>query len=206
MRNLRTTRPVRALGAVALTAVLGLTAAGCGSSDSASTADSSNGSSQSSATDHNDADVAFATDMLPHHSQAVAMVELTAGRPLDPEVQQLADEIRAAQTPEIETMTGWLTDWDEKVPDTSGSMGSMDGMDSSMPGMMSADDMTSLENSSDAEFQTMWLEMMVKHHEGAVEMAKTEIADGQYQPALDLADSIVASQSEEIATMKGILG
>jgi uncharacterized protein (DUF305 family) len=74
-----------------------------------------------------------------------------------------------------------------------------------MPGMMTSDDMGSLEDASDADFQTMWLEMMVEHHEGAVEMAKDEQRDGQYKPAVDLAGTIVESQSAEIATMKGLL-
>lgn len=190
MRTTRPTQIARALSALALAAALALTTAACGGA-------------QRSATEHDDADVAFATDMLPHHAQALTMVDMTTGRTLDPEVQSLADDIRAAQTPEIKTMTGWLTDWDETVPDTTGSMS---GMDSSMPGMMSADDMSSLEDAPDADFQTRWLELMVQHHEGAVEMARTEIEEGQYQPAIDLATSIVASQTKEIDTMKGILG
>ena len=71
-----------------------------------------------SETDHNDADVAFATDMIQHHAQALSMVDLTEGRTLDPEVKQLAEDIRATQAPEIEKMADWLQDWDEKVPAT----------------------------------------------------------------------------------------
>ena len=82
----------------------------------------------------------------------------------------------------------------------------MGSSNTSMPGMMTSQEMTSLQNASDADFQTLWLQMMISHHEGAVEMAKAEIADGQYQPAVDLARSIVDSQSKEIATMKAILG
>ena len=193
----------RVLGALAVTVSLALTAAACGGDDS-----STSSSSAASSTEHGDADVSFATDMLPHHAQALTMVDMTAGRTLSPEVQQLADEIRAAQAPEIETMTGWLTDWDEKVPDTTDSMAGMDSMGdgASMPGMMSADDMSSLQDAADADFQTRWLQLMIRHHEGAVEMARTEITDGRYQPAIDLATSIVDSQSKEIDTMRAILG
>ena len=74
-----------------------------------------------------------------------------------------------------------------------------------MPGMMTADDMDALENASDAEFQDMWLEMMVEHHEGAVEMAETEQEDGQYTPAVDLAGQIIDAQTQEIETMQGLL-
>ncbi len=74
-----------------------------------------------------------------------------------------------------------------------------------MPGMMSADDMRGLDEADDASFPDRWLEMMVEHHEGALEMAATELSDGQYQPAVDLAASITASQTEEIATMRALV-
>lgn len=163
----------------------------------------------SNAEDPNEADVAFATEMLQHHSQAIEMVDLTEGRPLDPEVAQLARQIKAAQAPEIETMTTWLTEWDEPVPDLSGGMAGMQmdsQTDAGMPGMMTGEEMTALENAPDSEFQQQWLEMMIEHHTGAVEMAATEEAEGQYQPAVDLAVEIQKSQSAEIETMKELLG
>ncbi|MEQ7846968.1 DUF305 domain-containing protein [Nocardioides kribbensis] len=206
---MRINRTTRALGALTLTAALALTAAACGNDD-ASTATSS----EVSSTEHNDADVEFASNMLQHHAQALSMVDLTIDRTLDPEVQQLAEQIREAQAPEIETFTDWLTDWDEEVPETMrdhvNSGHDMDDMGDSMdeenmPGMMTSDDMAALEDASDADFQTMWLEMMVEHHEGAIEMAKTEQSDGQYKDAVDLAGDIVTSQSAEVETMKGLL-
>jgi uncharacterized protein (DUF305 family) len=212
---MRTNRTTRALSALTLTAALALTAAACGNDD-ASTATSS----EVSTTEHNDADVEFASNMLQHHAQALSMVDLTRDRPLDPAVQQLAEQIRDAQAPEIETFTDWLTDWDEEVPETmrdhanaGHDMDEMDEMDESddgmdhrdMPGMMTADDMSALADASDEEFQTMWLEMMVEHHEGAIEMAKAEQSDGQYKDAVDLAGNIVESQTAEVETMNGLL-
>ncbi len=222
----------RALAAVALTLTLGTGLAACGNDN-----DASSSASDVSTTEHNDADVTFASDMIQHHAQALAMVDLTLDRPLDPEVQTLAENIRDAQGPEIETMADWLTSWGEEVPatvrdhvnsdhdmgdsmgddmmgdDDSGdssndsSMGdSMDDMGGDMPGMMSADDMNALKGASDDEFQAMWLQMMVEHHEGAVEMAKTEQADGQYKDAVDLAGSIIDAQQQEIGMMKELLG
>ena len=202
----------RALGAVALTLVLsaGLTACGDDTSDAAGTA-------EVSTTEHNDADVSFASDMITHHAQALSMVDLTLDRTLDPEVQALAEDIRDAQAPEIEMMADWLTTWGEEVPatmrdhanaghdmeDMSDNMDDMGHDD--MPGMMTADDMDALENASDAEFQDMWLEMMVEHHEGAVEMAETEQEDGQFKDAVDLAGQIIDAQKQEIDTMQGLL-
>lgn len=207
---MRFNRTTRALGALTITLGLGLALSACGSDDGDST-------TQVSTTEHNDADVEFASDMLQHHAQALAMVDMTRNRPLDPEVQQLAEDIASAQAPEIETFTDWLTDWDEEVPETmrdhsnaEGGMDEMGGMDhgmgEDMPGMMSSDEMAALNDASDADFQTMWLEMMMEHHEGAVEMAQTETDDGQYKPAIDLAGGIVESQTSEIETMKGLLG
>ena len=196
--------------AAAAVLALVLTAGGCGSDDAGS-------GSSLSATEHNDADVVFATDMIQHHAQALSMVDLTMGRPLDPEVERLAEDIRAAQGPEIETMSDWLTEWGEEVPptmrdhshaghDTDGIGESMEGMDDAeMPGMMSAEEMTALEEAPDAEFQSMWLEMMVEHHEGAIEMAEQQQDDGRYRPAVELAASIIEAQQAEIDTMESML-
>ena len=203
-------RTTRALGSLSLGLALAVGLSACGD-------DADNSSAQVSITEHNDADVAFAGDMIQHHAQALAMVDLTMDRPLDPEVEALAEDIRAAQTPEIETLAGWLTDWDEQIPETirdhvnaghgagdlSDSMRDLDHGD--MPGMMSADDIDALENTSDTEFQEMWLEMMIEHHEGAIEMAKSEQEDGRYKPAVDLAGDIVDSKSQEVATMQDLL-
>ena len=203
---MRTNRTAGLVAALALT--LGGTLAACGDDNTDKPA-----SAQVSTTQHDDADVTFATDMIPHHAQALSMVDLTQGRPLDPAVQKLAVGIRDAQAPEIETMVQWLTQWGKDIPQTSRDhahadmhgMSGMGGSDETMPGMMSAADMEELQRSSDADFQDMWLEMMIKHHQGAVEMAKTEIANGRYKPAVDLAKQIIASQSKEIATMRGML-
>ena len=75
-----------------------------------------------------------------------------------------------------------------------------------MPGMMSSAEMDALVSAADAEFQDMWLEMMLEHHQGAIEMAKTEAADGKYADAVSLAESIEAAQEAEIEQIKQLLG
>ena len=157
----------------------------------------------------NGADVQFATDMIPHHAQAIEMVTLTDGRPLDPEVEEIANTIRNAQAPEVETMVDWLTAWDQEVPETSldhANSGHDMGGSSEMPGMMSEDEMDALEKASDEEFQAMWLEMMLEHHAGAIEMAKAEQQDGKFADAIALAESIETGQTAEIDQMEGLLG
>jgi uncharacterized protein (DUF305 family) len=192
----------RTLAAVA--AALTLTLAGCASSESS--ADPSG---------FNDADVDFATDMIQHHAQALVMVDMTMGRDLDPEMVELTEEIRAAQAPEIEQMADWLEDWDQPVPETSrdhanahaDDHGGDDGaqMDADMPGMMSAEEMDALEDASGEEFRTMWLEMMIEHHQGAVEMAETVVEEGQNGEVRALAEDIIRTQSDEISTMQDLM-
>ncbi|WP_341926500.1 DUF305 domain-containing protein [Nocardioides psychrotolerans] len=190
----------------ALTLGLSLALTACGGDDSTG--------SPTSSGDHNDADVSFASDMIQHHAQALTMVDLTVDRDLDPDFQQLAEGIRDAQGPEIETMSNWLEQWGEEVPATvrdhsnaeghdMGDMADDTGMD--MPGMMSDEDLEELADASDADFEDLWLEMMIEHHEGAVSMAETEQEDGTYEPAVSLAEQIVATQTEEIATMQEML-
>jgi len=192
----------------AAAALLALT--GCGSNDTdpqTTTQTAANGD------EFNDADVDFATNMIPHHAQALQMVDLTMGRSLDPLVAALTEDIRDAQGPEIETMTDWLTAWGEPIPETprdhtnAGHDGTS-GMDMSgdeMPGMMSSDELAELEAASDAHFQDMWLTMMIAHHQGAIEMARTEQTKGTYTPATDIAKSIETSQQQEISQMEELL-
>ncbi|HEY0951008.1 DUF305 domain-containing protein [Nocardioides sp.] len=203
------------LAAVVAAALLTLGLSACGGSSDDGSDDNQAEHTAPNGDVFNDADVAFATQMIPHHAQALAMVDLTSGRDLSPEVEKLTEDIRAAQGPEIEQMVDWLTAWDEPVPETmrdhanaeDHGMSGHDMDDSSdMPGMMSDEDMSRLESARGADFQTMWLEMMIEHHEGAIEMAKQELADGTFGPAQELATSIETSQQAEIDHMKNLLG
>lgn len=168
---------------------------------------------------HNDADVMFAQHMIPHHQQAIEMSDmLLAKQGIDPRVTELAKQIKAAQGPEIEKMQGWLTQWGNPTmpampPGDMPGHGNMPGM-SSMPsmsgmpgmaGMMSEQDMTALQNAQGVEASRLFLTQMIMHHEGAITMAQTEIKDGQYPAAVELARAIVSTQQKEIDTMKGML-
>lgn len=176
--------------------------AGCSGGDSMDMSDTESGSTASETAEFNEADVAFAQGMIVHHQGALEMAQLAEGRAEDPRVLDLASRIEAAQDPEIETMTGWLEDWGQPTSsEESGDMGGMDMGDEDMGGM----DMSGLEAVSGAEFDRMWLEMMTEHHRGAVDMAETEIADGQNADAIALAEEIVESQSAEIEEMETLL-
>ena len=193
-------KKLTALLALLLAAVL--TLAACGSEETSK----SSGDTGTANTQFNDADVKFATDMIPHHEQAVQMSQMAGSQAQSAEVKNLADDIAAAQGPEIDTMTQWLKDWGQDVPSDHMDHGDMGhGTSDEMPGMMDADDMGKLGNAHGADWDHMFLTMMIAHHEGAIEMAKTEQAHGKNADAVDLAKKIEAAQTAEIAKMKNML-
>lgn len=154
---------------------------------------------------HNAQDVTFAKDMIPHHGQAVEMAKLADSRAQTPRVKALADQIEGAQQPEIDQMNGWLKAWGESTVDPSAPADEHAGHGSSMPGMMSAADMTKLSSASGTAFDRMFLQMMIDHHKGAIEMSKTETDKGKDTQAKALAESIATSQQAEITEMEKLL-
>jgi uncharacterized protein (DUF305 family) len=164
--------------------------------------------------DVNGADVAFATDMIPHHAQGLSMVDLTLGRDVSPELLELSEQIRDTQSAEIEQMADWLQEWGQPVPETSRDHmnaeghGDDEGTDEhhDLPGMMDDEAMEELADAGGAGFEEMWLQMMVEHHEGAIEMAETEIAEGELPDAVAMAEGIVETQQAEIEQMESMLG
>ena len=161
---------------------------------------------------HNDADVAFARDMIPHHEQAIVMSDIIlAKQDIDSRVTELADQIKAAQGPEIETMRGWLAEWGT-APPPSGHEGHdmpgdqpMHGSVHEAMGMMTDQQLDELRQAQGADASRQFLTGMIEHHEGAVTMAQTEIDAGQFAPAVALATEIIEAQVREIDTMRQIL-
>jgi uncharacterized protein (DUF305 family) len=201
------TRKTTLLAGALLTGALVLT--GCSDDFVASHMDSmESGSAESTSRSasedgtFNDADVAFAQGMIPHHEQAIEMAQMAQDRAGNTGVLELASRIEAAQQPEIDTLTGWLKEWG--VEDDA--MGGMDhgGMDHGS-GMMSEEDMNALMAASGAEFDRLFLEQMIEHHTGAVEMAVTESAEGQNSDAIAMAETIRDTQNAEIAEMQQML-
>ncbi|EQM74720.1 DUF305 domain-containing protein [Microbacterium maritypicum] len=190
-----------AIAALTLTALLALTgcAGSTGSGDGMEGMDHSSSSAPAETADANDADIMFASMMKEHHAQAIEMSDVLLSKDgVDERVVSLAEEIKAAQEPEIQKMDQWLEDWGAE--DTS----DMEGMDHGS-GMMSEEDMQALEDATGADAGRLFLEQMIQHHEGAVDMAQDEVDDGQNSDAVALAETIIDTQTEEIATMKEIL-
>ncbi|WP_280274803.1 DUF305 domain-containing protein [Nocardia wallacei] len=148
-------------------------------------------------TDFTDADVTFLQMMYPHHAQAVDMAKLVPGRSQNQQLIALAANVERAQAPEMQQFTELLKAFGKPAP---GAMGH------EMPGMMSQDEMTALRAATGPEFDRMWLNMMIAHHQGAIDMANTELAQGVNPDARNLAQGIVAAQQAEIQQMRAMLG
>lgn len=152
--------------------------------------------------DHNDADIMFAQMMIPHHQQAVEMSEiLLAKEGVPAQVVEFAQGVIDAQGPEIDRMNTMLETWEEDS--VTGDMGEMD--HGGMSGMMSEEDMTALEDAKGTEAARLYLEQMTAHHEGAVDMARDEVTDGQNPQAIALAEQVIEDQEAEIAEMGQML-
>jgi uncharacterized protein (DUF305 family) len=205
-------RPLIVL-AVAATAVLALAACGSTSGNGDGRGDSNGmpGMTHSTAAgttasavasgEHNGIDVTFAQSMIPHHQQAVDMANLAAGRGTNAKVTQLAQRIAGAQQPEITTMTGWLKTWGA-APAMQPNMSDMPGMNHSSPGMMTDQEMRQLTTASGTDFDRLFLQLMTRHHEGAIQMATTEQTSGKNAGATALAKQIITAQTAEITEMQ----
>ncbi|WP_328941120.1 DUF305 domain-containing protein [Streptomyces sp. NBC_00250] len=183
---------------------------GASSSASPSAAASTPGSASASAAAtaaaapgaFNDADVMFAQMMIPHHEQALEMAGLAEGRAEDPEVKKLVTAIEQAQDPEIRKMKAWLKGWGK--PESAGH-GSGGAGGHGMAGMMSEQDMKDLAAVKGKAFDRKFAELMIAHHDGAVDMAEDEQKNGRNATAKALADDVVRTQSAEVATLKKVL-
>lgn len=148
-------------------------------------------------------DVMFMQNMIPHHSQAVDMAILVAQRTNNPAIIDIAGRIGRSQADEIAFMRDWLVQRDEN-PDLDHSMH----MDHSEMGMASSAQMQSLADAKGTEFDRIFLNLMIPHHEGAVKMVQDLLAQpgSAYDPILyDFVSDIVNDQQAEITQMDYLL-
>jgi uncharacterized protein (DUF305 family) len=159
--------------------------------------------SASPASDFNEADVMFAQKMIPHHQQAIDMGDMILAKEgVHPEVTALAEQIKAAQQPEIDTMNRWLSDWGRDMDPGAGDGGGHHGGEG---GIMTEEQMRQLDKANTRDGQRLYLEGMILHHQGAIQMAEMEIEDGKNEAAIDLAKQITETQQKEIETMQALL-
>jgi uncharacterized protein (DUF305 family) len=197
----------RTVAAVAASVALSVLLAACSNDDentpSGATDTTQSQTAAETSTQHNDADVEFAQMMILHHQGALDMAVAAEGRAKTEAVQDIAARIQFAQQPEIDLMTSWLEAWGEEPPSGEDDMGGMD-HSGGHTGMADADQMQQLEDAG-PEFDRMFLEMMIVHHQGAITMAEEQQANGENPQAIELAGTIVADQSDEIAEMEQLL-
>lgn len=149
---------------------------------------------------HNADDVEFAQKMIKHHQQAVEIAAMAQANSADPQVRGLANAFITTQTPQIQVFRAWLAQWG--APETTGqrATGSTD-----MPGTLDRSAMDRLEMLSGPEFDQLWLESMINHHQGAVTMSEAEIANGRNADAIAVAKVMIAGQQAEIDQMDRVL-
>jgi uncharacterized protein (DUF305 family) len=150
-------------------------------------------SSENSSGAFSSQDIMFAEMMIPHHEQAIEMSDLAFANTTNPDVLALAEQISNAQEPEIELMKSWP------------GVDSMGHEGHTMAGMLDENEMEMLRVSTGADFDRLFLEGMIKHHEGAIDMAEM-ITDSKNPEVAKLGKAIIESQSAEIAAMKALLG
>lgn len=138
--------------------------------------------------------------MIPHHSQAVEMATMALEQSSNTSIVDLASRIQGAQDPEIEQMRTWLNTWGQQEMSSD-----MEGMDhGSAEGMMDDTEMTALAAATGAEFDALFVDMMIRHHQGAIAMANTALTEGTDPDGRALAEAIIAAQEGEIAEMQGL--
>jgi uncharacterized protein (DUF305 family) len=158
------------------------------------------------------ADVSFMAGMIPHHAQAVLIAGWAASHGARPDVRIMCERIIVGQRDEIETMRNWLRDRGEAVPaaDSTHHRMKMNGVehDMLMPGMLTAGDLAQLDKARNAEFDTLFLKAMIRHHEGALKMVDDLFETHgalQDEDVFKFVSDLYADQTAEIERMQKML-
>lgn len=151
-------------------------------------------------------DVGFLQDMNTHHGQAVEMAVWARNNTADPQVRQIAFDIESTQTSQVGRMEGWLTLWGEPLTPPGGQYMAWMGMPTtSMPGMASPDDLARMRAATGRDLDVAFLQLMLRHHQGGLSMMQAAASDASVPAVRALAESMVASQTAEAATMTQML-
>ncbi len=148
----------------------------------------------------------FLRDMYTHHSQAVGMGMIIRDRTEDPELEALATDIALTQSTQMGTMLGYLDLWDISLGSSELPMTWMGSpTEGLMPGMATPEDIERLESLPVAEAEVLFLKLMIRHHQGGVEMAEAYLERGDQEEVAFMAGRIVLLQDSEIDTMNAML-
>jgi len=149
-------------------------------------------------TPHNQADIAFASSMIPHYVQVLASSQIASTKAVAPQVKAIAEKLNGNQVTQIESMSAWLANWGQPVPAGGAAVGG------GSSGITQAD-LVKLSSAAPAGFDQLWLTTMIKHQQTALGLAQNELKNGQAAEAKALAKKIVTEQQAEITSMKGLL-
>jgi uncharacterized protein (DUF305 family) len=150
----------------------------------------------------NDADVRFIQDMAAHHGQAVYMAGLAPERASSADLKGLASRIRDVQGPEIDMMNRWLSQHSLPTVESGAPGHGHAAAAGPMPGMATPEQLQALANARGETFDTLFLQMMIAHHQGALSMAEDVRQKGADVRVQEIADGVVAEQTDEIRRMQ----
>ena len=156
----------------------------------------------------NHTDVAFMQMMIPHHHQALKMSALADKHARSKSVRILAERISGSQAPEIQAMSAWLDERNIEVPRADADPMKYDHKQhghNSMMGMMTAAQMKKLSAARGEQFDRLFLQGMIRHHAGAVDMAEDAAQDGTDMIVGEMTADVAATQSAEIDRMQDLL-
>lgn len=191
--------PRRALALAASLTLVGVLGACGGDSADHGTSDHGTTVSAGASASPRDADVIFAQGMVPHHEQAVDMADIALEHPdVSDDVRRIASAVKSAQDPEIEQMQDWLQKWGAPATGPADAHAGH--------GMMTDADLADLEEAAGEDFNRMWMELMIEHHEGAITMAQDVLETTEDAAVRALAEAIISAQEAEIEEMRQLLG
>ena len=162
-------------------------------------------------------EVGFTQDMVAHHAQGVEIAAVARDRASDPAVRQLAEDTETAQLEELGRMKGWLSLWNQPETSAGGHMAWMapqpdhehgqhaHGSGATMPGMASAADLGRLNSLQGAEFDTFFVQLMLRHHQGGAPMLTEVLQRSQVPQVRDFAQQVLREQGFEVVEMSRML-
>ena len=186
------------VGVLAAAAAAGLLLTGCGNKTSSNPAPpppAARSAPASPQQQHNQADVVFLQNMVLHHTQAMTMSQIARNQASTAQVKDLAARIEAEQSPQIQQMNSLLTEWAIPAPATTGATGTTNGVGhGQLPGTVSG-----------AGFDRAFLEIMIVHHQDAVDMSQIELAQASDPATRNLAQQIISADQAQINEMQTLL-
>jgi uncharacterized protein (DUF305 family) len=140
----------------------------------------------------NRADIMFMNMMIIHHDQAIEMAEMSENRTENEKILQISQNISTAQTEENRKMREWLNDAGFNRPKRG----------HRMAGMATQQEMEELRQSEGQELDILFSELMIEHHQGGIQMARSEVQNGRSDKVVELAEGMITTQQQEIDKMK----